>query len=143
MLKFSIRTIVAIVLLLLSVYLLMDQPAILITDIIEGFPAGTLISWIGIFCFSIVVNDLTAIEVKRWLPLYYTYRRLLNINIILTLLWGFLGYFLAGNWSLIFFDSPEGSMVFWYYTIVITALPMIVMIIYIIHKFADNISKTK
>ncbi len=143
MLKFSKRTIIAILLLLISVYLLMDQPGILITDIFEGFPAGTLISWTGIFCLTVVINDITVLGVEKAKMLYAIYRRLLGINLILAMFWGLLGFYLSGNWSMIFFDKPEESVIFWYYTIVITSMPLLILIIYIIHKFIDITQQKK
>ena len=141
MLKFSIRTIVATVLLLISVYLLLGQPGILITNIAEGLPAGTFIAWTGIFCLTLVINDLTSVNVKNGHMLYTVYRRLLNINLILVMLWGLLGYYMAGNWSLIFFEKPDESIIFWYYTVVITSLPLLILLVYVIHRFIDSLKK--
>lgn len=99
-----------------------------------GLPWGTLIVWFGFlsipailfFAFPRLWEPGSAVQ--RFLKVAWT------ISLVLAVLWPFLGYFLAGNWSYNFGTvegfrgSTRASWYFWNLAKITALLPLLVLL---------------
>ncbi len=91
----------------------------------NDLPAGTLISWLLIIAYALVMllffNRKPENRMRRFLSF------LLKINFAMASVWGFVSFLLSGNWSFNFGRSIWFTI--WiYYTSFIFVIPLIVFI---------------
>lgn len=117
-------------------YLLVTASPVLVHPISEsmGLPWGTLITWLGLLSIpGILYFAFPRLKdpKSRWQGLLKWAWRL---SLILALLWPFLSFYLAGNWSYSFQAQQEfrgstrASMVFWNLTKFTAVLPLLVLL---------------
>ncbi|HEX2921274.1 MAG TPA: hypothetical protein VHO50_08930 [Bacteroidales bacterium] len=131
---------ISLLVLFISVSLLASGSGLLTKPILSGLPFGTIITWAGLVSFPMSVllgtsrSANTGEMIHRWL------NKLIKINIWLALFWGFVGYFLAGNWAYVFKSaatfrgSVRASSYFWSYTLVLVVLPVTCLTIFMIYR---------
>ena len=125
--------------LLASTVLLITGSSWLVLDLGNGLPLGTITTWLGIvalpctlfFGFQNLYNPKSLI--------FKRYRNLLFLLMALSVLWGFIAFLLAGNWSYnfagreAFRGSVDASRWFWIYTYSVIAEPLLFLLIFTIH----------
>lgn len=118
---------------LASAILLITGSSVLVYSL-NGVPAGTPITWLGLFSLAALVY-LGFQNLRN--PTNSTYRILnwiLRANIILAVLWAPICYFLAGNASFNFsekatFQGGQLAMrIFWIFTYTLAAIPILILI---------------
>lgn len=106
------------VLFLAALYILFFKPEWLGIIIINNpsVPLGTFISWALILLFSMFMVQNIALNHDT------LFERILKANLIMAVLWGFVSYFLSGNWTFTFREMTCFKI--WViYTAVIFLLP--------------------
>jgi hypothetical protein len=127
---------ISLLILITCLFLIVKGSAVLNMPVIKGtaFPVGTIVSWIGLIALAVtlfsifnkICNSLgPGARILRYVYLGFT---------ILAALWGFIGFFLAGNWAFTFHNhddirgSIEASEVFMYFTASLVLFPVILII---------------
>lgn len=140
-----IKIIITSLIVVLSGYWLVKGVPILQFSILkEPFvPAGTLISWaflIG-FPYLFIVLSERAGQKSRSLKIF---RAVVKFALGMGILWGFVSYFLSGNWNYIFTNEKK-ALTWIAYTGLIVVLPvlsfMIFMMVIVIQKLIHWIRK--
>jgi hypothetical protein len=111
------------------VYIFAINPVVLEFEIGENshFPAGTLISWGGLFLygllmFGLIRSDGTSFLSKRM-------KQILLLNTILAACWGFIARLLSGNWMFSFQNSDFSFRLWIGITLLILILPVVIFLI--------------
>ena len=144
--------IIALAIFLSSLYLLISGSSLLALPIGKesGFPFGTLITWAGIIALpTVIYTGLGALhrpgnKVAVW------YRKAIKALILLAASWGFVCYYLAGNWAFSFSGSApsfrgstEAAPYFWYFSGLVVLLPLVFLLVYGIHRLVWKRAKKK
>ena len=110
------------VLFLAALYILFFQSEWLGIIIINNppVPLGTFISWALIFLFSMFMVQNIALNHDAFFDRIL--KKVLNANLIMAVLWGFVSYFLSGNWTFTF-RNMTCFKIWVIYTAVIFLLP--------------------
>ena len=136
---------------LICVYLLVTGSQILVKPLYKGsgLPCGTIITWIGLIAFPASV----LFGIKKILDPDKSILRILNIvikvNILLGLAWGFISYYLAGNWAFTFTPqndfrgSTDASLYFFSFTLVIAILPLICLAVFLVHSLISRLQNKR
>ncbi len=104
-------------------------------------PFGTVISWLGMISLPAAIYCGIKNIYKPQSPGLRRYRNVIIILITLSVLWGFLSYYLAGNWAFNFKQqaqfrgSAKASTYFWSYTFITAILPLVFLLVYKINNF--------
>jgi len=107
-------------------------------------PAGTLITWLGFILLplSIYIGIFNGPAAQD--PLLNIFRMGLLVAFVLSLLWGFAAYGLAGNWSYSFSSGAEqfvGSVrageFFWYLNYLTAGWPLFVLLLYLGYRLVN------
>jgi len=100
-----------------------------------SFPAGTIVSWIGLIALAVTIYFIFSKIPDSFIAGGRILRFAFQCFIVLAALWGFIGFFLADNWSFTFGNksefrgSIEASEVFMYFTALLVLLPVLLIII--------------
>lgn len=126
--------------LLTSVILLVTGSNLLTIPLLNEppLPLGTLSTWAGIIVLpSIIFYSIRGFHPPRG-EFMKVFRTINIIIIYLSSCWGFVSYFLAGNWSFSFSGHAEGFtgsdrayLVFQQYTVFSIVLPLVFLIIFL------------
>lgn len=110
------------------VYIFVFNPGVLEFEIGENnhFPAGTIISWAGLFLYGLLVlglirSDGTSILSKRM-------KQILLLNTILAACWGFIARLLSGNWMFTFQNSDFSFRLWIGLTVLIIIVPILIFL---------------
>lgn len=122
--------------LIICLYLIVTGSPVLTLPVIKGtsFPAGTVISWLGLLALSGTIFFIFSKIFDSNNPGGRIFRFIFQCFIVLSALWGFIGFFLAGNWAFTFHNhdefrgSIEASKVFMYFTASLVLFPLILII---------------
>lgn len=68
----------------------------------NNFPLGTPISWILLFCYSVLMFWLFP---SKQTPVNNCLSKVMRFSIVLSFCWGFISRLLAGNWAFSFIDN--------------------------------------
>ena len=117
---------------ILCLGLLVSGSTLLMQEVFEGFPGGTIIALLAIIGFSGMFFLLTR-------PLLFPYLRLFfGVHFVLSFLWVFMAYAMAGNWAMNFSStavgfqgSPRASSLFWSGTFFFVIAPLSLYPIYL------------
>ena len=110
------------------VYFLFFNPEILGNRLYEGsrIPAGTFISWIGLFVYSLFFYSIYPIKVKS--SRGGILRRMLFINLVLASFWGIISFWLAGNWAYNF----DNRSIFYFWIAITASIFLIPLAVFLI-----------
>ena len=145
--KRTVYFLIALCIFLASLGCLISGGEFLVKKLIPGIPIpfGTFSTWAGIVALSLIFifgnSGLKRSENK----VYKLIRIGFKVCFILAVLWGFVSYFLAGNWYFNFSisDTFQGSTsayeYFRNYTLIVVILPFIIAIIYALHSLQRRI----
>ena len=110
-------------------------------------PFGTIITWLGLIAFSSTIY----FGVKK---IYYpktkvslVFKKIEVFLIVLSCLWGIIGYYLAGNWAYnftnksVFSGSEQAAAIFWNFSYILFISPLLVVLIFKIYTFISRILK--
>lgn len=108
-------------------------------------PLGNIITWLGMIAFPLVfLFGFRAIcHPKTKIDKFF--RFLFLIALFLSALWGFISFYLAGNWSYSFTieeefrGSVEASKIFWINSYLTGALPLVLISLYGMAKLISTI----
>lgn len=122
--------------LMTCIFLVVTGSSFLTMPVIKGtsFPVGTVVSWLGLLALSATIFFIFSNIYDSDNPGGHIFRRALQCFIVLAALWGFIGYFLAGNWAFTFHNhddfrgSIEASEVFMYFTASLVLFPVILIV---------------
>ncbi|WP_167618320.1 hypothetical protein [Maribellus sediminis] len=129
------------VLLAALIYFFVISPEVLGKELLSGsgLPAGTLISWAGLFIYAFLMFGL--MKGRPESSVSRSLKTILLLNVILAGIWGILSYLLAGNWSFNFTNS-NFSFRFWIgITLFIVLIPLISFIIFAISRVLSRLTK--
>ena len=109
---------------LFAVTLLVSGSPLLLANVgwLGEIPAGTFISWAGIFCLPLSLLLASGDPRVQNSGILNWISNLLRLAVVLGLVWGLVGFLFAGNWSFNFSpqESFRGSVsaanYFWAYT---------------------------
>lgn len=120
------------VVVVISMYLIFAQPEILGHLVFENIqiPAGTLISWLGLFAYSLLSYFL--FHSKKKSSFEKVSKDILLSNVTLAACWGFISALLAGNWAFAFQNSPLLFKVWIGITLIIILIPLIVWLVFLV-----------
>ncbi|WP_340113896.1 hypothetical protein [Maribellus mangrovi] len=125
------RTKLAAMLALLTVlvYIFVFNPGILESEIVKNshFPAGTLISWAGLFLYTLLMFRLIRSDGASMLS--KRMKQILLVNTILAACWGFIARVLAGNWLFSFQNSDFNFRLWIGITVLILILPVVIFLL--------------
>lgn len=135
----------ALIILFSALGLLVSGSSLLVVDIGNGFPLGTIITWIGIIALPSTILFGNSKLLKPENKKLQIYQKILFSILLTSISWGFVAFLLAGNWAYTFefSDTFQGSqnagLWFWTYSIFVTALPLLFLLIYFLDvKFFTN-----
>lgn len=101
-------------------------------------PLGTLISWLLITDYALLVNSFHPFHTQ--IKLNQKFGLMMKIYVSLSMLWGISSYLLSGNWLWSF--QNETKFVIWIlYTALLVLFPLIVFMIYLVKKVFRNNNK--
>ena len=92
---------------LASLLLILLESPILLQPLLNNpeIPVGTLISWLCIIMLPLsIIMNIRRIR-KPTSKVYRFYKRVFLCFLLLGASWGFISYYLAGNWSFTFSDT--------------------------------------
>ena len=132
----------ALVVLVLSTYLLVTGSAILLWTLIKKplVPFGTVSTGLGLIALSIIVSYISSQQTYSS-PVQWFFKTLSGLCLVLALLWMPMGRLLSGNWSNSFIDRPQASLLFWNYTYASVGLPLLVLVIYALNRLWTRFAK--
>lgn len=128
----------ALIVLLFASGLLISGASLLVLDLGNAFPLGTLITWCGIGALPCTIYFGAPKLFNPQSSRFRYYRNLLLIILALSISWAFVAFLLAGNWRYNFgySDSFQGSYDaatwFWKYTYFVVALPLLFLVVYLL-----------
>lgn len=116
----------------ISGYWLVTGAAVLQFPILKKpfLPAGTLISWVFLISFPLlflVLSERTG-QKSRGLKIF---RAVVKFALGMGILWGFVAYFLSGNWNYVFTNEKK-ALIWIAYTGLIVVLPVLSFLIFTI-----------
>lgn len=122
-------------------YFIFSGSVILTKPFIEviGMPFGTVITWLGLIAFQIIIYFI--IKRNSIIKVSNYYRIIFKICIIIACFWGFIGYFLANNWAYNFSNSEvfrggeKAATLFWNFTFFLLIFPIAIVLIYGVQSF--------
>ena len=129
------------VLLAALIYFFVISPEVLGKELISGsgVPAGTLITWAGLFIYAFLTFGLMKRRPES--SVSQSLKTILLLNVILAGFWGIFSYLLAGNWSFNFTNS-NFSFRFWIgITVFIVLIPLISFIILAMSRVLSRLNK--
>lgn len=123
--------------LMTCIFLVVTGSSFLTMPVIKGtsFPVGTVVSWLGLLALSATIFFIFSKIYDSDNPGGHIFRLAFQCFIVLAALWGFIGYFLAGNWAFTFHNhddfrgSIEASEAFMYFTASLVLFPVLLIII--------------
>ncbi len=121
------------ILIFASIYILIYQPQILEIPVFKSLnlPLGSLISWLLVFLipmfFYLNLGFRSDSKAQQWLKI------ILKVNILVSLLWGFISYLIAGNWNFIFTNNT-GLMRWIGFTTIIVITPLLIFLFWVVLK---------
>ena len=124
-------------------YMLVTASPVLVHPASEslGLPWGTLITWFGLlsipgilyFAFPTLSQPRTRVQqILKWAWI---------LSLVLAVLWPFLGYYLAGNWSYSFQSqaefrgSTQASYYYWNLVKTTAILPLLILLAMLVERF--------
>ena len=110
------------------VYALFYSPDILVKEFIgiDQLPTGTILVWFGLIAFSLLfLMFYPDYKLSKFLGFLF---RLLQLNVLLTILWGVVSYLLSGNWANNFSGGYQYK-VWVVFTAVLIVLPLIIYLL--------------
>ncbi len=142
--KFNLRIIKIIIValvVLIGGFLLITGNAILHFPILKEpyVPAGTLISWVVLISFPYLFVALS----KRSTPMsrgLKIFRIVVKFALGMGILWGFVSYFLSGNWNYVF-TNEKRAMIWIIYTVLIVLLPILSLLIFLLVRGIQKVVK--
>lgn len=127
-----IKIIFAALVVLIGGFLLITGNAILLSPILKEpyVPAGTPISWAVLISFPYLFVGLSkrSAPTSRGLKIF---RAVVKFALGMGILWGFVSYFLSGNWNYVF-TNEKRALIWIAYTGLIILLPVLCVIIFTI-----------
>ncbi len=137
----KIRFIFPLVVVVISVYLILAQPEILGHLVFKNIqiPAGTLISWLGLFAYTLLFYYLFPSTKKT--GFIKVSKAIMLIDVLLAACWGFISALLAGNWAFSFQNSPLLFKVWIGITLIIILIPLIVWLVFLLSGMFRNINR--
>lgn len=112
-------------------------------------PRGTLISWLCIAMLPLsIIMSIRRIR-KPTSRVYRFYKRVFICLFLPGAAWGFISYYLAGNWAFTFSDtgvfrgSEKAFQLIVKYTFTLISLTLLIMIIFGIHHFIISKKRNK
>lgn len=127
---------ISIVVFLICLLFVLSGAPLLSKSISGDLVFGTLVTWLGVIALPLSI--LTGFS-KLYKPIIKrdkNYSLIFKFLLLLAVIWGFISYGLAGNWSFrfnetrVFFGEIENSTLFWNYTYAIIVLPILLLVIY-------------
>jgi hypothetical protein len=107
-------------------------------------PAGTLITWLGFILLPLSIYLGVFSGANTADPRLNIFRMGLLVAFVLSLVWGFAAYGLAGNWSYSFsgaakhfVGSPQAGEFFWYLNYLTVGWPLLVLLLYLGYRFVN------
>ncbi|MCB9264854.1 MAG: hypothetical protein H6558_07515 [Lewinellaceae bacterium] len=127
-----------------TVVLILTASPLLVRPIVPGanFPLGNLIIWIGLISLPLAIY--TGIE-KLYRPktrIQKGFRTIILIILLLNAAWGFVGYYLSGNWAFNFTNDPQSSIRYWNYIYFIVLSPLVFLLAYGIYSLIRHFRKS-
>lgn len=110
-------------------YCLFVQPELLGIGISQklNFPLGSLISWIGIVAYTLLVHLLIKFSKKSLLS--QVSKLLKHFHLMLALFWLPVSYFISGNLAFAFQNKPIAFKLWIGYTLVILLFPLLFVVL--------------
>jgi len=147
--KINYRFILSFLVFVVALFLLGSGSDWLLQPIFKGveFPLGTMIAWAGIIALPLTLFFGSKSISHPTNSVEKIVHKTFKFLIILGCLWGFMSYWLAGNWSFNFFDQDKfrgSSQAFEYFkimTVVLVLLPLVVGFFYAIKKTFMGLQK--
>jgi hypothetical protein len=126
------------IILLVALFLLATGSELLVVPFLglEHVPWGTPITWAGLVSLSGLVYQAVPALRKPENRFVNVLSILLKITLVLAILWGFVCFGLAGNWSYSFSEKATfqggqtAMMLFWYFSGALAVLPILVLLLH-------------
>lgn len=126
--------------LIAAIYLLVSGSTLLTIDLGKKFALGTLITWIGIFALpaSILIGIPELFNSKN--KKYKIYMKVLSLILLISISWGFVAFWQAGNWEYIFENnevfqaSLDAASWYWIFNLIAIALSFVFLLTYFIDE---------
>lgn len=129
---------------LFSAYLLLTGSELLMYPLIKSpvLPLGNVITWLGFIAFPLSVWFGIGSLYNPQTKADRIFRRLAIVLVVLGLLWAPVSFLLAGNLTnefsgsaVGFQGSPQASEIFWGFSYVVAAAPVVLILLVLINKF--------
>ena len=122
-------------LVLLSSFLLISSSPLLLLQITDGLPLGTLTTWAALISLPLVFLTTASRIGYPASTVSKLIRTTWILSLCLSVLWGFVAFALAGNWAFNFSGAQtlmgvESSKIFWNYTYISVILPLLAGLFY-------------
>ncbi len=129
--------VLCIMLVLTAAYLLSTSSTLLIKSIpgLPNLPVGTIITWMGIIGLHLFIYTVIKRIKRSDRKIELAIKNTSQFFLVLSFLWGLISYGLAGTWSYnfgpksSFVGSVEAGVVFWTFTKVIVAIPIVLLLL--------------
>lgn len=132
------KIIVLLIILCFSLYFLFLKTEVLGLNLFgaEYFPVGSVIAWICILAYNLLLQ----IFLKRntSLNLYKVYKFVLRFQLLSVCLWLPMSYVLSGNWSFTFRNRPFAFYAWLVYTLSLILIPLLLLFIKFLYKFLST-----
>ncbi len=135
---------IAILLIGINILIILFAPSLLTVSLssTSNIPIGNFIIWAGIIALPCAVLSGIRNIYRPENSKDGVYNFLLKALILLSGLWGIVGYFLSGNWAFTFKNDPQSSAIYWNYVYFIVTAPIGVALIYGIHTLVVKMLET-
>ena len=120
--------------LLFTAYLLYFNLELLGKSIVPNkeIPIGNFIIWLGFVSYSFLMIQIYPLNTSNTFNVVL--RKVLQANVILSVSWGLVAYFLSGNWAFSFKNDPVKFKLWLILTALLILIPLIVYFLYLISR---------
>ena len=112
-------------------------------------PLGNMLTWLGLMAFPLMLfTGIRSVRQPRS-QLDKAMRLLLWVSLFLAVLWPFVSFYLADNWSfnfkrqLVFRGSDRAGRLFWYNNYLLSGLPIAIFLIHTIRTIIKGLLARK
>lgn len=128
----KIKLIVCPVIVAFGLLIMVFKPEVLSVPLVGGFPVGSAVIWLTLICWSLTFLFLVSLRFHSKTD--FLLLKTLKVAFVFSALWGFISFFLSGNWAFVFKNRQIEFLVWMALTGVTILLPLFSFIIFLISK---------
>lgn len=119
-----------------TLVLILTASPLLVRPIVPGasFPLGNLITWIGLVSLPLAIYTGIKELYRPKTKIQKGFRAVILLIILLNAAWGFVGYYLSGNWAFNFTNDPQSSLRYWNYIYFIVLSSLVFLLAFGIYR---------